>query len=120
MSEKSRILGAAGGAVGMTGIAAFLGTCCVAPWAVTLFGVSGAVMLARASVAQPWLILTATMALGLAFWWAYRRAPVVDGQVCDVAANRRMRRWLWVAAVLMAILAVASVAPQFVTMTGRG
>ena len=117
MKQDGRIVGAAGGAVGLSGVAAFLGTCCVAPWAVTLFGVSGAVMLARLAFLQPYILLGAALALGLAFWWAYRPPLPRSDAVCDPAANRRVRRWVWIAAMAMAILAVLSLLPLFVDLT---
>jgi hypothetical protein len=113
MRRSGKVLGAAGGAVGLSGVAAFLGMCCVAPWAVALFGVSGAVMLARLAYWQPYLLLAAFAALACAFWWAYRRPPAEA--TCDAARGRRLRRWVWVAAIAMAMLALASIAPMFIS-----
>jgi hypothetical protein len=96
----------------MTGIAAFLGTCCVSPLAVTLFGVGGAVTLARLAWLQPWLLLAGVASIALAFRLAYRpaRNPV---DACDPTANRRTRRIVWVAAVVMVVIAIVSIAPLF-------
>ena len=47
MSEKTRVIGSAGGALGLGAFAAAIGACCGLPWAVALLGVSGAVALAR-------------------------------------------------------------------------
>ena len=47
MSEKPRIMGLTGGAVGLSALALAFGVCCMPPWAVTLLGVAGAVLLAR-------------------------------------------------------------------------
>lgn len=115
--ERGRIFGAAGGAVGLAGVAAFLGTCCVAPWAVAVLGVSGAVALARMAFVQPYLLLAAIAALGLAFRWVYRRPALSAVGVCDPVANHRMRRLVWIAAIVMAILATLSIAPMFVVLT---
>jgi hypothetical protein len=82
MTEKARIAGAAGGAVGMGAFAAVLGTCCVAPWAVSLLGVSGAVTLARMSFLKPYLLGGTAAALALSFWLAYRPAPVCADGSC--------------------------------------
>jgi hypothetical protein len=49
MSEKARVLGTAGGALGLGAFAAAIGACCGFPWAVALLGVGGAVALARLS-----------------------------------------------------------------------
>lgn len=112
MSEK-RAWGAAGGAVSLGGLAAFLGTCCVAPWAVTLFGVSGAVFLARLAYLQPYLLAAALVTLAVAFWWVYRKPTI--GKACDPAASRRARRAVWIAAIVVTLLALVSIAPMFVS-----
>lgn len=108
MSENKRILGVAGGAVGFGGLAAMLGTCCAAPWAVTLLGVSGAVALARLARYQPYLLVVATVLLILAFYLAYRPAPACVDGTCVVENRRRLRVAVWIAAILVAILATAS------------
>lgn len=110
MSQR-RVWAATGGALSLGGFAAFLGTCCVAPWAVTLLGVSGAVLLARLAFLQPYLLLAAVIALGVAFWWVYR-LPQSGPQACDPAVNRRARRWVWTAAIVLAALAAVSLAPM--------
>ncbi len=109
MRERSRAWSAAGGAVGMGGAAAFLGACCVSPLAVTLFGVSGAVTIARLAWLQPWFVLVAAMSIAFAFRWAYREGS----GVCDPATNRRTRRIVWVAAIIATLLAVASFVPVY-------
>jgi len=45
MSEKTRVIGSAGGALGLGAFAAAIGACRGLPWAVALLGVSGAVAL---------------------------------------------------------------------------
>jgi ABC-type cobalamin transport system permease subunit len=47
MSERPAVVGVTGGALGLSALALAFGVCCVAPWAVTLLGVAGAVLLAR-------------------------------------------------------------------------
>jgi cytochrome c biogenesis protein CcdA len=111
MSKKKPILGAAGGALGLGGVAAFLGTCCVAPWAVALLGVSGAVTLARFARYQPYVLGVAAVLLGLAFFWAYRPDPgCVDGS-CEATSRRRLRWTVWITAILLALLAALSIWP---------
>jgi hypothetical protein len=53
MSDRTRAIGTAGGALGLGAFAATVGACCGLPWAVALLGVSGAVALARLSQADP-------------------------------------------------------------------
>jgi hypothetical protein len=47
MDEQKKIATTTGGAIGISAIASFIGLCCIGPWAVVLFGVSGAVTMAR-------------------------------------------------------------------------
>lgn len=115
--RKRSALGAAGGAVSLSGIAAFLGTCCMTPWVVAVLGVSGAVTLARLAVWQPYLLAIAAAFMGFAIWSAYRAPAPAGGNACDLASRRRMRRWVWLAAALMVVLAAISVAPIFIDFT---
>jgi len=111
MSEKTRVIGTAGGALGLGAFAAVLGACCGLPWAVALLGVSGAVALARLSFMLPYALFGAGALLAAAFWWAYR--PVTDcaDDTCD-PENRRLLRWIvWTGAVL--VVGLATVALTF-------
>ncbi|MEW9573645.1 hypothetical protein ABQJ54_17975 [Rhodanobacter sp. Si-c] len=92
-------------------MAAALGTCCGAPWAVGLLGVSGAVALARLAPLQPFLLAGSIILLAAVFWLAYRRPKACADDSCNVA-NRRGLRWIaWIAAVLVAALAVVALVP---------
>jgi hypothetical protein len=55
MSEKTRVIGTAGGALGLGAFAAAIGACCGLPWAVALMGVSGATAALRRRSHLPWL-----------------------------------------------------------------
>lgn len=99
---RSRVIGATGGAVSLGAAAAILGTCCVAPWAVGLIGVAGAVALARLTVLTPFLIGGSVALLGLAFYFAYRPAPVCADDSCETASRRRLRWIAWIGALLVA------------------
>lgn len=89
MSKTPRILGVTGGAVGLSALALAFGVCCVAPWAVTLLGVAGAVLLARLSFIQPYVVAGTIMLLGIGFWFVYRRPRAVAA--CDVVQHRCAR-----------------------------
>ncbi|MGH7486575.1 MAG: mercuric transporter MerT family protein [bacterium] len=106
MGEKRRLIGVAGGALGLSSFAAALGLCCTVPWAVALLGVSGAIVFARLAFLLPYALVGSAVLLGVGFWWVYRRPePCADG-TC-VATNRRALRWIvWIAALLVAALAV--------------
>jgi hypothetical protein len=108
MGEKTRVIGTAGGALGLGALAAAIGACCGLPWAVALLGVSGAVALARLSFLLPYALLGAGALLAVAFWWAYRPLPVCTDGTCN-SVNRRPLRWIvWVAAVLVVGLAMVA------------
>jgi mercuric ion transport protein len=105
MGEKGRVIGAVGGAVGLSGFAAALGFCCAVPWAVTLLGVTGAVAFARLAFLFPYALLSAIALLGVGFWLAYRRPSDCADGTC-VPPSRRALQWVvWVAAVFVATLA---------------
>jgi hypothetical protein len=97
-----RVVGAAGGAVGLSAVAAVLGTCCVAPWAVSLIGVAGAVALARFAAWAPVFIGGALLLLGLAFYFAYRPRPACADGSCDATGQRRLRWVAWAGALVVA------------------
>lgn len=71
-SVVSASLGSAGALVGL---------CCIGPLGVSLFGVGGAVMLARLAPARPWILGLAVVLSAYAFWrlylqgWVSRSAP---------------------------------------------
>jgi hypothetical protein len=113
MSERKRMFGVAGGAVGLSGLAAALGTCCVAPWAVTVLGVSGAITLARLARIQPYLLIVAAVLLALAFYWAYRPQPACADGTCAPTQRQRQRWVVWTAALAFAALAWLSLFPTY-------
>ena len=101
MSDKRRVIGTAGGAVGLGAFAATVGACCGLPWTVALLGVSGAVALARLSFLLPYALLGAAGLLIVAFWWAYRPPAVCADGTCDTAGRRPLRWIVWVAALFV-------------------
>lgn len=115
MSDNKRVIGAAGGALGLGAFAAALGTCCIAPWAVSVLGVSGAVALARLAVLQPYALIAAGILLGVAFVWAYRPAPACADGTCVTTSKRRLRWTVWMAAAVVAVLAVSALMPTLFT-----
>ena len=110
LSEKPQVVGVTGGALGLSALALAFGVCCVAPWAVTLLGVAGAVLLARLAFIQPYVVAGTVVLLGVGFWFVYRR-PRASG--CDVAQRRRLRRLVWVVAIIVIAIDAASFAPRF-------
>lgn len=111
MDERKRVIGAAGGALGLGTFAAAVATCCGVPWAVALFGVTGAVVLARLTFLLPYALAGAILLLGVAFWFAYRQAPVCEDGSCETASRRPLRWVVWVAALLVAALTIFGLVP---------
>jgi len=88
MSEKGRVIGAAGGALGLGGFAAALGLCCSLPWAVALLGVGGAVAFARLAFLMRYALVASAGLLVVGFWWAYRPLPRCADGSCAPESRR--------------------------------
>src|SRR3546814_4855618 len=59
MNDEGKAAASAGGAVGLSALASFIGLCCIGPWSVALFGVSGAIALARWQTYRPHILIVA-------------------------------------------------------------
>lgn len=110
MNEKPKIVGVTGGAVGLSALALAFGVCCVAPWAVTLLGVAGAVMLARLAFIQPYVVAATIVLVACGFWYVYRRPQEA---ACNVMQRRRLRWLVWGAAIVVIAIDIASFTPRF-------
>jgi mercuric ion transport protein len=106
MGEKGRVVGAAGGAIGLGGLAAALGLCCVTPWAVALLGVTGAITFARLAFLMPYAIAGAVLLLAVGFWWAYRRPAACNTGACNTTSRRSLQWVVWIASALVMGLAI--------------
>lgn len=115
MNGKNGAMGTAGGALGLGTFAAAIGTCCVAPWAVALLGVTGAVVLAHLAFLLPYALAGAILLLAVAFWLAYRRPPVCADSTCETTSQRPLRWLVWIAALIVAGLTVLALVPLVVT-----
>jgi len=114
LNERRWIIGASGGAVTLGTLAVAFGACCIAPWAVSLLGVAGAITLARWAFLQPYVIAALAALLGVAFWLAYRRQPACG--FCEQATQRHLRWVVWIATVTAVLLAGGSYVPMFLTI----
>ncbi len=103
MNEDKKIAATTGGAIGISAIASFIGLCCIGPWAVVLFGVSGAVTMARWAPVRPYILVVATLMLAWAFWRVYRPQPVCDDGTCPTGPSLSIKIMLWVAAVMVVL-----------------
>jgi mercuric ion transport protein len=112
MSEQARVIGAAGGALGLGGLAAALGLCCTVPWAVALLGVAGAVAFARLAFLLPYALIGAVVLLGVGFWWAYRRPAACADGTCGPASRRTLQWIVWTAALIVGVLSAVALSLQ--------
>ncbi len=103
MDDQKNIATTTGGAIGISVFASFIGLCCIGPWAVVLFGVSGAVTMARWAPLRPYLIGVAVVMLIWAFWQVYRPQPVCEDGTCPTGPSPWLKSMLWVAAMMTAL-----------------
>ncbi len=92
---------ATGGAVGISALAAAIGFCCIGPWAVTLFGVSGAIFLNRLEPFRPIILIAATGLLAWAFWRVYRPQKACPDGTCETRQRPVLKVALWLTAGLL-------------------
>ena len=90
-----------GGAIGLSAFASFVGLCCIGPWAVALFGVPGAVYLARWQPARPYILSVAALMMAWAFWRVYRPRKVCEDGSCEAGPSGWLKLFLWLGAVLL-------------------
>lgn len=91
------------GAAVAAGFAASL--CCIGPVLGVLVGMGAAgAASSRLLPLRPYLLVVTAGLLGLAFYQAYRPAPIdcADG-VCPPASTRRARLLVWIAAILVVL-----------------
>ena len=97
---KQKVAGTTGSAIGLSAIASFIGLCCIGPWAVALFGVSGAITMARFDFLRPYIIVMAAVMLAWAFWRVYRKPVVCEDGSCAQGPSTWLKSTLWFAAAL--------------------
>lgn len=103
MDEQQKVAATTGGAVGISAVASFIGLCCIGPWAVVLFGVSGAVTMARFAPFRPYILAVAAVMLAWAFWRVYRPQPVCADGSCPAGPSTWLKVMLWVAAAMVVL-----------------
>ena len=107
MNASSDIDGSAtaatGGTIGLSALASFVGLCCIGPWSVALFGVTGAVALARWQPYRLYILAVAAVLLLWGFWRVYRKPG--DGAGANIVSRRApwLKGALWVSALLLAL-----------------
>ena len=103
MNEEKQLATTTGGAIGISVFASFIGLCCIGPWAVVLFGVSGAVTMARWAPFRPHIIGVAAIMLAWAFWRVYRPQPACEDGTCPAGPSTWLKVMLWTAAVMIVL-----------------
>ncbi len=91
--------------IGLSGLASFIGLCCIGPWSVALFGVSGAVALARFQPLRPGILALAALMLIVTSIRLYK-SPI---DCPDGTCEPKRKRWQGIAfgsAVLIFLLAL--------------
>jgi hypothetical protein len=101
VSDKGRVYGAAGGALGLGTFGLALGACCSVPWAVALFGVTGAIAFVRLSFLLPYALIGSVLLLGLGFWWVYRMPDACADGTCEATNRHGLKVFIWIAALIV-------------------
>ena len=101
MDESKKVAATTSSAIGISAFASFVGLCCIGPWGVALFGVSGAVALARWQPYRIPIIVIAAALLGWAYWRVYRPQPVCADGSCPTTPTIRVKAMLWMATALV-------------------
>lgn len=106
-SERRAIGTGAGAASGTSLIAAITSFCCVGPWAVILFGVPGAITIARWEPYRPYLIVGSGGLLAWAVWRTYRLRQACAAGACASGPSPWLIAVLWIATGLWLFALVA-------------
>lgn len=107
-ASERRVIGTgAGAASGSSLIAAIASFCCVGPWAVMLFGVPGAIMIARWEPYRPYLIAASAGLLAWVFWRTYRLRRACAAGECAAGPSPWLIVALWTATGLWLFALVA-------------
>jgi hypothetical protein len=105
MKEDKKLAVTGGGSAGISALASFIGLCCIGPWAVAIFGVSGAVTMARWQPLRPYLLGAAVMMLLWAFWRVYGppRRKLCAAGLCPSRPSVWLQASLWLSAALIVL-----------------
>jgi mercuric ion transport protein len=103
MREDKKLAATTGGAISISAIASFIGLCCIGPWAIAMFGVSGAIAMARWQPVRPYILGVALLLLAWAFWRVYGppRKRLCEAGLCPTRPSLWLQGSLWLAALLV-------------------
>ncbi len=96
--------GATGSSVGISALATAIGLCCVAPWAVAMLGVSGALALVSLGAYRIYFVVAAAVLFVGAVWIAYRRRSSAKAIACKPHS-----RWLTLLFTVNALLLLVAI-----------
>lgn len=94
---------ATGGVVSLSALGSAVGLCCIGPWAVTLFGVGGAIFLTRLEPFRPLILISAMGLLAWAFWRVYRQQPQNAAGTSVKRQTPLLKSALWISAAFLLI-----------------
>ena len=105
MKEDQKLAATTGGAISISAISSFIGLCCVGPWAVTLFGISGAIAMARWQPYRPYILGLAIIMIAWAFWRVYgpSRKKLCEAGLCPARPSMWLQSSLWLATILVVL-----------------
>jgi hypothetical protein len=101
VDDHAKVAGTTASAIGLSALASFIGLCCIGPWAVALFGVSGAITMARFDFLRPYILVAAALMLVWAFWRVYRKPQICEDGTCSRGPSTWLKSALWVAMVFV-------------------
>ncbi len=104
IKEDKLVVASGGSTLTLSSIAALVGLCCVGPIAVGLFGVSGAVLLARLEPARPFILAVAAALVLYSGYLVYLR-PMRSGEGIHSTASQQAIVWVSFGLVLLAAFA---------------
>ncbi len=106
-AERRAIGAGAGTASGGSLLAAFVAFCCTGPWAVLIFGVPGAIWIARFEPYRPYLIVASGALLAWSLWRTHRWRAACAAGTCASGPSPWLIGLLWLAAALWLFALVA-------------
>ncbi len=106
----SALVGASSAA--LTSVASSI--CCIGPLAITLLGVNGAILGASIKPYRPYLLTTALVLLGFAYWRLMKSPGGGEAAGCSIRAMRLQKMVLWVGVVIwVAAVIIGYAADQY-------
>ena len=101
--EGRKVATTTSSAISLSAFASFVGLCCIGPWAVTLFGVPGAIFLARWQPARPYILGVAALMMVWAFWRVYKPRKLCEDGTCPPKPSKWLQIFLWLGALLLVL-----------------